>query len=189
MDNQEETPTGLETATFGAGCFWCVEAVFNALKGVQKVTSGYMGGQNENPTYQQVCTGTTGHAEVVQVVFDPAQITFTDLLEAFFASHDPTTLNRQGADKGTQYRSGIFYHSETQKQQALAYKSELSASGHFDKPIVTEVSPATAFYPAEAYHDNYYARQPEAPYCQFVIRPKLDKFTRLFKDRLKAAQA
>jgi peptide-methionine (S)-S-oxide reductase len=185
MTQDNQMPVGMETATFGGGCFWCVEAVFRILKGVQSVTSGYMGGARPNPTYEQVCSGGTGHAEVVQVVFDPKQISFTELLEAFWASHNPTTLNQQGADRGTQYRSVIFYHTEQQRVEAEAYKKQLDEAGTFDKKIVTEISPAKEFFPAEAYHDNYFARQPDAPYCQFVIKPKLQKFKEQFGDRLK----
>ena len=175
-----------EMATLGAGCFWCVEAVFENLKGVQSVTSGYSGGHVEDPAYQQVCAGTTGHAEVVQVVFNPQELSYADLLRAFFYSHDPTSLNRQGADSGTQYRSVIYFHSEVQRQQAEQVKAELSASGEFEKPIVTEISPFGKFYQAEPYHLQYYQRNPDAPYCSYVIRPKLDKFRKKFGDKLKA---
>lgn len=164
----------LDTATFGAGCFWCVEAVFQQLNGVVEVVSGYSGGYVHNPTYEQVCTGNTGHAEVCQITFDPKKISYTELLEAFWKSHDPTTLNRQGEDVGTQYRSVIFYHNEEQKQLAEKYKSELNSSGAFDKPIVTEISPFEKFFPAEDYHQNYYAENSNKPYCLLVIRPKLE---------------
>ena len=177
--------TKLDTATFGAGCFWCVEAVFQRLKGVQSVTSGYSGGTLENPTYKQVCTGTTGHAEVCQIVFDPQQIGYIDLLQAFFSSHDPTTLNRQGADEGTQYRSAIFYHSDQQRAEAEKTKKELNAAGAFDNPIVTEIAPFTKFYKAEDYHQNYFNENGSQPYCSFVIRPKLEKFKKVFKEKLK----
>lgn len=159
-------------ATFGAGCFWCVEAIFDRLDGVASVESGYMGGHLDHPTYDQVCSGQTGHAEVVNVVYDPAGTTYERLLEVFFASHDPTQKNRQGADVGTQYRSVIFYHSEPQREAAEARKAQFVAEGVL---VVTEISPATAFYPAEAYHQDYYARNHSAPYCQFVIVPKLKK--------------
>jgi peptide-methionine (S)-S-oxide reductase len=164
-----------ELATFGAGCFWCVEAVFQRIEGVVAVVPGYSGGQTANPTYKDICTGETGHAEVAQVEFDPAKVSFEELLKVFWKSHDPTTLNRQGADVGTQYRSVIFYHDE--RQQALAEKSKQAAdkSGAFANPIVTEISPLTAFYPAENYHQDYFDNNPNAPYCQYVIRPKLEK--------------
>lgn len=174
-----------DTATFGAGCFWCVEAVFQELNGVLSVTSGYMGGQVKNPTYKEVCTGQTGHAEVAQIVYDPSKISFAELLEVFWQTHDPTTLNRQGADVGTQYRSAIFYHSPEQQEEAERYKKELNASGAWDKPIVTEISAAEVFYPAEDYHQNYYNQNGEAAYCQFVIRPKVDKFKKVFGEKLK----
>ncbi|MCS6832617.1 MAG: peptide-methionine (S)-S-oxide reductase MsrA, partial [Flammeovirgaceae bacterium] len=168
--------TKTEVATFGAGCFWCVEAVFQRLKGVEKVVSGYSGGAIPNPTYEQVCTGTTGHAEVCQITFNPDQIRFEELLEVFWQTHDPTTLNRQGNDVGTQYRSVIFYHTPQQKEIAEKYKKSLDASGVFSKPIVTEISPFTAFYPAESYHQNYFNNNPYQPYCRFVVQPKVDKF-------------
>jgi peptide-methionine (S)-S-oxide reductase len=185
----ETSNKNLETATFGAGCFWCVEAVFQQLEGVQSSISGYMGGQVENPTYKQVCTGTTGHAEVIQVTFDPSQITYPELLEAFWTSHDPTTLNRQGADEGTQYRSVIFYHSAEQKQLAEEYKKKLNASGAFPNPVVTEIAAAVKFYKAEDYHQNYYNENGNQPYCRFVIQPKLEKFQKVFKDKLKKNQS
>jgi len=174
-----------DTATFAAGCFWCVEADFQELKGVLSVTSGYTGGKIKNPSYKEVCTGLTGHAEACQIIYDPKVITYDDLLEAFWASHDPTTLNRQGADQGTQYRSAIFYHNENQKELAEAYKAKLNSEKAFDKPIVTEISPAGAFYKAEDYHQNYYNENGNAPYCTFVIAPKLEKFRKVFKDKLK----
>ena len=181
-------PNGVktDTATFAAGCFWCVEAVFQELKGVYSVTSGYTGGKIKNPTYREVCSGLTGHAEACQIVFDPAVITYDELLEAFWSSHDPTTLNRQGADQGTQYRSAIFYHNEEQKKLALSYKEKLNAENAFEKPVVTEISPATVFYKAEDYHQDYYNENGNAPYCTFVIKPKLDKFRKVFKDKLKS---
>ena len=162
-----------ETATFGGGCFWCMEAVFERLPGVRSVTSGYAGGHTENPTYHQVCGGDTGHAEVTQIVFDPAKISFSKLIEVFWQAHDPTSLNRQGADSGTQYRSVIFYHDE--KQKLLAEKSKLAAQADFHKPIVTEISPLTKFYKAEEYHQGYFDENSNAPYCQAVIAPKLEK--------------
>jgi len=182
---EENTNTTLDTATFGAGCFWCTEAVFQRLKGVHSVTSGYSGGQKENPTYDQVCTGKTGHAEVTQIVYDPKVITFDELLEVFWKTHDPTTLNRQGADVGTQYRSVIFYHSEEQKNRAEKYKVELDKAGIWNDPIVTEISPLKNFYKAEDYHQEYYNRNTSAGYCSFVITPKLEKFKKVFKDKLK----
>ena len=174
-----------DTATFGAGCFWCVEAVFQDLEGVVSVTSGYEGGGISKPTYKEVCSGLTGHAEVLQIVYDPAKITFKDLLEVFWQTHDPTTLNRQGNDAGTQYRSVIFYHNEEQKNLAERYKHELDASKAFDKPIVTEISPTTVFYKAEDYHQNYYNENGSQPYCTFVIKPKVDKVKKVFGDKLK----
>lgn len=174
-----------ETATFGAGCFWCVEAVFQRLKGVENVRSGYSGGEVENPSYQEVCNGTTGHAEVIQFDYDPEQISYEELLEVFWKTHDPTTLNRQGADVGTQYRSVIFYHSEEQKNLAEKYKTKLNEAGIFDNPIVTEISAFTNFYVAENYHQDYYDNNKNQPYCSFVITPKLDKFEKVFKDKLK----
>ena len=181
------TPNGIktDTATLAAGCFWCVEAVFQELKGVLSVTSGYTGGKIKNPTYREVCSGLTGHAEACQIIFDPAVITYDELLEAFWSSHDPTTLNRQGADQGTQYRSAIFYHNEDQKKLAESYKAKLNAENAFDKPIVTEISQASVFYKAEDYHQNYYDENGNAPYCTFVIAPKLEKFRKVFKDKLK----
>ena len=178
-DNNEEV------ATFGAGCFWCVEAVFLNLEGVKKVISGYSGGIAQNPTYKQVCTGTTGHAEVVQIYYDPEVISYTELLEVFWKTHDPTTLNRQGNDIGTQYRSVIFYHDANQKDLAEKYKKRLNESGAFDNPIVTEINPLEDFYIAEDYHQNYYNLNPLLPYCQFVIQPKLEKFKSAFSDKLK----
>lgn len=178
-----------DTATFGAGCFWCVEAVYQQLEGVISVTSGYSGGDVKNPTYKEVCYGKTGHAEVTQIVYDPKVISYADLLQAFWAAHDPTTLNRQGNDVGTQYRSVIYYHNEQQHQLAEQYKKELDASHAFADPIVTEISPLTEFYKAEDYHQNYYNENGDQPYCQFVIKPKLDKFQKVFKDKLKKKPA
>lgn len=175
----------LDTAIFGAGCFWCVEAVFQRLKGVHSVESGYAGGHVKNPTYEQVCSGTTGHAEVALVTFDTAIISYEDLLDVFWRTHDPTTLNRQGNDIGTQYRSVIFYHSEAQKRIAEKSKKETEASGLWKDPVVTEISPLTAFYKAENYHQNYYNTHSYQPYCTFVIDPKIKKFKELFKDKVK----
>ncbi len=176
----------LETATFGAGCFWCVEAVFQKLNGVESVESGYMGGHTLNPTYKQICTGTTGHAEVIQIQFDPAVISFKELLEVFWKTHDPTTLNRQGNDVGTQYRSAVFYNNDTQKELAEKYKAKLNESGAFRAPIVTEVTAATKYYPAEKYHQNYWNTQGKSNgYCQAVIPPKLKKLKAAFADKLK----
>ena len=163
-------------ATFGGGCFWCVEAVFQLIDGVESAVSGYGGGEIDNPTYEQVCSGRSGHAEIVQITFDPAKASYIELLDAFFSSHDPTTLNRQGNDKGTQYRSVIYYHDDGQKAAAAAKVRELEADGVFDDPIVTEISPAGKFYSAEKYHQDYYALNPSQPYCQLVVRPKVEKF-------------
>ncbi len=178
-------PDHLDTITLGAGCFWCVEAVFEEMKGVHSVVSGYMGGHVEDPGYREVCTGRTGHAEVVQVAFDPAVVSVDEVLEVFWATHDPTTLNRQGADVGTQYRSAVFHHTDAQREKAVAYKAALDASGAFPRPIVTEIVPATAFYRAEEDHQAYYANNPEQAYCRMVVRPKLDKFRKVFADKLR----
>jgi peptide-methionine (S)-S-oxide reductase len=175
----------LSVATFGSGCFWCTEAIFQRVNGVEKVESGYSGGKVKNPTYKEVCSGLTGHAEVVQVTFNPAKVSFEELLEIFWQTHDPTTLNRQGADVGTQYRSVIFYHTPEQKQLAELYKRKLDESGAFDKPVVTEISPYTEFYKAEDYHQNYFNLNGSAPYCAYVIQPKLDKFKKAFAAKLK----
>jgi peptide-methionine (S)-S-oxide reductase len=172
-------------ATFGAGCFWCVEAIFQDLKGVYSVESGYMGGEKKDPTYKEVCTGTTGHAEVCRIVYDPRVLTYKELLEIFWQTHDPTTLNRQGNDVGTQYRSAIFYYSDEQKQEAEFYKSELDKSGAFSDPIVTTLEKVDVFYPAEDYHQNYFNENGEQPYCAFVIKPKVEKFKKAFSTRLK----
>ena len=177
--------TKTETATFGTGCFWCTEAVFQELKGVIKVTSGYSGGQAINPTYEEVCSGTTGHAECLQIVFDPSVISFDELLEVFWESHDPTQLNRQGNDVGTQYRSAIFYHNEEQKEKAEHYKAELDKAGAYAKPIVTEITAFTKFYPAEDYHKDYFKLHGSQPYCYLVIKPKVEKFEKAFKNKLK----
>ncbi|MGQ4807445.1 Peptide methionine sulfoxide reductase MsrA 2 [Candidatus Entotheonellaceae bacterium PAL068K] len=165
----------VETATLGAGCFWCIEAIFQELDGVHRVVSGYAGGAVENPTYHQICSGTTGHAEVVQITFDPESISFEDVLTVFWRTHDPTTLNRQGLDVGTQYRSAIFYHDEQQKHIAEQSKRDTDASGLWPNPIVTEIVPFRKFYPAEAYHQNFYRQNPNQPYCLFMIEPKLQK--------------
>ena len=174
------------TATLGAGCFWCVEAIFQELRGVQRVVSGYAGGTTEHPTYQQVCRGTTGHAEVVQMTYDPAIISYQELLDVFWRTHDPTTLNRQGADVGTQYRSVIFYHTDEQKTIAEQSKQEVEASGPWPNPIVTEIVPYETFYPAEIYHCNYYHLNPDQPYCRVVIDPKLQKLKATFQHKLKS---
>lgn len=180
---QEEE--NMETATFGAGCFWCVEAIFQDLKGVESVKSGYSGGKVKNPTYQEVCTGKTGHAEVVQISYDPRVISYDELLEIFWQTHDPTTLNRQGADVGTQYRSVIFYHNEEQKGKAIYYKQKLNEEGAFDSPVVTEISKFDTFYEAEDYHQNYYDLNSSQPYCRIVIAPKLEKLKKVFGEKLK----
>ncbi len=176
---------GKEVATLGGGCFWCTEAVFDELKGVEKVESGYSGGSVANPTYRQVCTGTTGHAEVVQVTFDPKLLSYADLLRVFFTVHDPTTLNRQGADVGEQYRSVIFYHSPEQKQTAEQVIKEIEAEKIWDNPIVTQLEPAKPFYEAEDYHQEYFANNPNQPYCRVVIAPKVAKFRQHWRERLK----
>ena len=175
----------MEIATFGGGCFWCTEAVFKELKGVESVTSGYSGGHVINPAYREVTSGKTGHAEVIEIEFDPAVISFQELLEVFWAIHDPTTLNRQGADVGPQYRSVIFYHNEAQKEIAEKIKQKLNDEKVFDKPVVTEITPWENFYRAENYHQDYYENNPNQGYCQFVIVPKLDKFRKTFQDKLK----
>jgi peptide-methionine (S)-S-oxide reductase len=176
-----------EIATLGGGCFWCLEAVFDDLKGVLSVESGYMGGKNPNPSYEQVCGGRTGHAEVVQIKFDPAVVTFKEVLEVFFVIHDPTTLNRQGNDSGTQYRSAIFYHSPEQKSASGQVIANLGSAGLWRDPVVTEVTPVTVFYIAEDYHQEYFARNPGAGYCQFVVAPKVAKFRKHFLSKLKKA--
>lgn len=174
-------------ATFGAGCFWCVEAVFEQIDGVLSVTSGYSGGHVPNPTYDQVTGGATGHAEVTQVVYDPAKVSYETLLEVFWTGHDPTTKDRQGADVGPQYRSAIFTHTPDQQRLAEAYRAKLDASGAFDAPIVTEIEPFTAFYEAEEYHQDYFNQNRTKPYCMFVIAPKVEKIRKVFRDRLKSA--
>jgi len=175
----------LKKATFGAGCFWCTEAVFLNVNGVSKVVSGYSGGKVKNPSYREVCTGMTGHAEVTQITYDPKVVSFEDLLEVFWNTHDPTTLNRQGADEGTQYRSAVFYNDEEEKKIAEQYKKQLEASHVYKNPIVTEISPLVNFYPAEDYHQNYFELNPNQGYCQYVIRPKVDKFKKQFASKLK----
>lgn len=177
---------GLEVATLAGGCFWCLEAVYDDLKGVVDVVSGFSGGNTPNPTYNQVVTGMTGHAEVVQVTFDPQEISYREILEVFFSIHDPTTLNRQGPDIGTQYRSAIFYHSPEQKAAAEGIIQELESEKIWDNPIVTQVTPFEAFYPAEDYHQEYYARNPGAGYCQVIIAPKLAKFRKKYLEKLKS---
>jgi peptide-methionine (S)-S-oxide reductase len=184
--NNTGTEKHLDTATFGAGCFWCTEAQFQQLKGVVKVESGYSGGQKPNPTYKEVCTGTTGHAEVTNIYYDPTVISYDELLAAFWTSHDPTQLNRQGNDVGTQYRSVIFYHNDEQKRKAEDYKKKLNEEKAYNSDVVTEISPFSIFYKAEDYHQNYYNENGEQPYCQFVIRPKMEKFKKVFKDKLKS---
>lgn len=175
----------LQIATLGGGCFWCTEAVFLQVKGVEKVVSGYMGGKVKNPTYKEVCSGLTGHAEVIQITFDPTVVSYEEVLEIFWNTHDPTTLNRQGADEGTQYRSVVFYHSPQQKATAEAYKKQLGDARTFPNPIVTEISPAAEFYEAEDYHQNYYSLNPGQGYCQYVIRPKVEKFKKQYAGKLK----
>jgi peptide-methionine (S)-S-oxide reductase len=177
----------LETATLGGGCFWCVEAVYREAAGVTSVVSGYMGGQRPNPSYEQVCSGATGHVEVVQLTFDPDAISFRDILEVFFATHDPTMLNRQGNDSGTQYRSVIFYHSPEQEAVAEDIIRELTVEKAFGDPIVPAVEPATEFYPAEDYHQQYFENHPSQPYCAFVVAPKVQKFRKKFASRMKTA--
>ncbi len=179
------TASSLDTATFGAGCFWCVEAQFQLLDGVVSVASGYSGGTIKNPSYKEVCTGSTGHAEVIQVVYDTTKLSYDDMLEAFWHSHDPTQLNRQGNDVGTQYRSVIFYHNEEQKQKAEYYKQQMNEKNTWGKPVVTEISPFTVFYKAEDYHQDYYNQNKGEGYCQYVVRPKVEKFREVFKEKLK----
>ena len=183
--NNGSTPLTIDTATFGTGCFWCTEAIFQQLEGVEKVTSGYSGGTVPNPTYEQVCSKTTGHAECLNIIYDSSKISFDELLEIFWQTHDPTTLNRQGADVGTQYRSVVFYHNEEQKDKTAKYKAALDKSGAFNNPIVTTLEPFTIFYPAEEEHQNYYRNNTSQGYCQFVIRPKVEKFEKVFKSKLK----
>lgn len=182
----QPSSTGSELATLGGGCFWCLEAVFDQVKGVESVESGYMGGGRPNPTYEAVCTGTTGYAEIIQIRFDPSAISFRELLEIFFGIHDPTTLNRQGNDAGTQYRSVIFYHSPEQEATAKQVIEALTKDKTFDSPIVTEVVPASTFYMAEHYHQEYYAQNPSQPYCAYLISPKIAKFRKQFAGKLKS---
>ena len=180
-----ETNNGIEVATFAGGCFWCTEAVFLELNGVKSVVSGYIGGKTINPTYKEISNGDTGHAEAIEITFDPAVISFGELLEIFFATHDPTTLNRQGNDIGTQYRSEIFYHNPAQKQLAIDYIALMTSENTFGKPIVTKISAATTFYEAEDYHQNYYNQNKSQGYCSYVITPKIDKLKKLYQDKLK----
>ena len=176
---------GKEVATFAGGCFWCTEAIFQEVKGVEKVVSGYTGGTVKNPSYREVCNGTTGHAEGIQITFDPKLVSYEDLLEIFFGTHDPTTLNRQGADVGTQYRSEVFYHSEAQKEKAEQYIQWIEQEKLYNKPIVTKVSPASIFYVAEEYHQDYYSQNSQQGYCQMVIAPKLEKLRKYYQSKLK----
>ena len=180
-----ELQNELEVATFAGGCFWCTEAVFLELDGVTKVVSGYIGGKTVNPTYKEICNGDTGHAEAIEITFDPKKITFGELLEIFFATHDPTTLNRQGADVGTQYRSEIFFHNAVQKQMSEDYIALMTSENTFGKPIVTKISAASIFYVAEDYHQNYYNQNKTQGYCSFVITPKIDKLKKVYQDKLK----
>lgn len=183
--NKNENSSNLKIATLGGGCFWCMEAVFNQLKGIRKIDSGYSGGSIKDPTYEQVSTGRTGHAEVIQLLYDPDIISYNEILRIFFVTHDPTTLNRQGADEGTQYRSVIFYHNEEQKKIAEQVINEFNSKIFFDSLIVTKVEPFGKFYPAENYHKNYFQRHPEQPYCRIVISPKVAKLRKKFSDKLK----
>lgn len=185
MANAQNKESTSSEAILGAGCFWCVEAVFQELKGVKSVESGYMGGHISNPTYQQVSAGTSGHAEVAKIIFDSKEISYKELLEVFWETHDPTTLNQQGADKGTQYRSAIFYLNEAQKKIAQTYKTKLNKSGAFASPIVTELTMASTYYSAEQYHQDYYLQNSNQGYCQYVIRPKIEKFRNAFTSKLK----
>jgi peptide-methionine (S)-S-oxide reductase len=188
MTSMNETSSNTlqqDTATFGAGCFWCVEAVFQRLNGVISIESGYSGGHIKNPAYREVCMGTTGHAEVCRIVYDKTKVSFDELLEVFWKTHDPTTLNRQGNDVGTQYRSAVFYHNEEQKQLAEKYKKAINESGAYPSPIVTEISPLINYYKAEDYHQNYYNQNGQEGYCRYVIQPKVEKFEKIFKDKVK----
>jgi len=184
-ESGKKTESNLEVATFGGGCFWCVESVFEQVKGVKSVVSGYEGGRVKNPTYKQVCTGNTGHAEVCRVEFDPKEVSFEKLLQIFWKVHDPTTLNRQGPDEGTQYRSVIFYHTEEQREIAQKYKKKLNELKAFRSPVVTEISETSEFYPAEEYHQDYFAKNPRDAYCNYNIPPKLEKFRQAFGDMVK----
>lgn len=191
METSPTTPNekGMAKATFANGCFWCTEAVFAELQGVKKATSGYIGGHKVNPTYQEVCAGETGHAEAIEIVYDPSEISFEALLEVFFKTHDPTTLNRQGADVGTQYRSGIYFHTPEQEAVAKSVIAELEKEQVFNSPIVTEVTKASTFYSAEEYHQDYYTNNPNQGYCAMVITPKLEKFRKVFAERLRKGAA
>jgi peptide-methionine (S)-S-oxide reductase len=189
MTQENVHPSKLETATFGAGCFWCVEAQFQMLDGVVKVESGYSGGHVKNPAYREVCEGTTGHAEVIRVTWDTSKLSYDDMLQAFWMSHDPTQLNRQGNDVGTQYRSVIFYHSAEQQKTAEAYKKKLNDEKVYSNPVVTEIAPFTVFYKAEDYHQNYFNQNGDQPYCSFVIQPKVEKFKKVFDKKLKKEYA
>jgi peptide-methionine (S)-S-oxide reductase len=184
-DEKKAEQAKTQLATFGGGCFWCTEAVFLKVRGVKKVVSGYTGGVKLNPTYKDICTGTTGHAEVIQIEFDPAKVTFEQLLDVFFHTHDPTTKNRQGADVGTQYRSSVFFHDEAQKETTKKVIAELDKSGDFDDPIVTTIEEMKKFYPAEDYHQDYFAQNPDNPYCQAVVGPKVAKFQKRYKEMMK----
>jgi peptide-methionine (S)-S-oxide reductase len=183
-ESYSQNRKNMEIATFGSGCFWCTEAIFQQIKGVESVISGYSGGEVKNPTYNAVCSGETGHAEVIQVKFNPELVSYTDLLEIFWQTHDPTTLNQQGADVGTQYRSVIFYHNNEQKELAESFKQKLNKAAIYDSPIVTEISEFNTFYKAEEYHQEYYNNNKAQSYCNFVITPKLNKFKKIFKDKL-----
>jgi peptide-methionine (S)-S-oxide reductase len=185
MTMKKERDEKLDIAVFGAGCFWCVEAIFGSLKGVEKVEPGYSGGTSKNPTYQEVCTGNTGHAEVCRIFYDQQQISFDELLEVFWTVHDPTTLNRQGEDIGTQYRSVVFYLNDHQKERAILYKEKLNEAGIWSVPVVTEIMPFASFYPAEAYHHDYYANNKNKDYCRLVITPKVEKFRKVFSGKIK----
>ncbi len=189
MTSNPSAAPALSAITLAGGCFWCLEAVYERLQGVHKVTSGYMGGHLDNPSYEDICTGKTGHAEVVQIAFDPAQLTLETLLEVFFTIHDPTTLNRQGNDRGTQYRSAVFYHTPEQQAAAEKMVADLTARQTWENPIVTEISPVTTFYPAEAYHQEYFRNHTQQPYCQFVVAPKLGKFLQVFPDKSRTLES
>ena len=186
---QTSNASNLDTATFGAGCFWCVEAQFQMLDGVVKVESGYSGGHVKNPAYREVCDGITGHAEVCQITYDKTKLSYDDMLQAFWQSHDPTQLNRQGNDRGTQYRSVIFYHNPEQQRIAESYKKKLNDEKVYDSPVVTEISPYTVFYKAEDYHQNYFNQNGDQPYCSYVIQPKVEKFRKVFGNKLKKEYA
>lgn len=189
LNQTNGVPQGREIATLGGGCFWCVEAIYNELSGVERVESGYAGGRVENPTYKEVCEGTTGHAEVIQLTFDPRVVSFKEILEVFFTVHDPTTLNRQGADVGTQYRSVIYYHDAAQKAAAEEVVAEINAAKIWDAPIVTEIAPFEKFYVAEDYHQEYFSRNAGQSYCRFVVAPKVVKFRERYRDKLKSSAA